>query len=52
LANQSYRAATDIVMQYGIFFNCLKVDLIYAENYTSVEEARSGIFEYIKFFFI
>lgn len=32
------------------FFSRLKVELIYAENYKSVQEARSGIFEYIELF--
>lgn len=32
------------------FFSRLKVELIYAENYQSVEEARSAIFEYIEVF--
>lgn len=33
------------------FFSRLKVELIYAENYQSVEQARSGIFEYIEIFY-
>jgi len=33
------------------FFSRLKVELIYAENYTAVEEARAGIFEYIELFY-
>ncbi len=33
------------------FFSRLKVELIYAENYKTVEEARSGIFEYIELFY-
>jgi putative transposase len=33
------------------FFSRLKVELIYAENYRTVEEARSGIFEYIEMFY-
>lgn len=33
------------------FFSRLKVELIYAENYTSVDEARAGIFEYIELFY-
>jgi len=32
------------------FFSRLKVELIYAENYKSVADARSGIFEYIEMF--
>ena len=32
------------------FFSRLKVELIYAENYQSVEAARSAIFEYIELF--
>ena len=33
------------------FFSRLKVELIYAENYRTVEEARAGIFEYIEMFY-
>lgn len=33
------------------FFSRLKVELIYAENYKSVEDARAGIFEYIELFY-
>ena len=33
------------------FFGRLKVELIYAENYTSIEQARAGIFEYIEIFY-
>jgi len=33
------------------FFSRLKVELIYAENYRNVDEARSGIFEYIEIFY-
>ena len=33
------------------FFSRLKVELIYAENYKAVEEARAGIFEYIELFY-
>jgi transposase InsO family protein len=33
------------------FFSRLKVELIYAENYRAVEEARAGIFEYIELFY-
>ena len=33
------------------FFSRLKVELIYAEHYQTVEEARSGIFEYIEGFY-
>ncbi len=33
------------------FFSRLKVELIYAENYKTVEEARAGIFEYIELFY-
>jgi putative transposase len=32
------------------FFSRLKVELIYAENYKQVDEARTGIFEYIEIF--
>ena len=33
------------------FFSRLKVELIYAEQYESIEEAKSGIFEYIEVFY-
>ena len=33
------------------FFSRLKVELIYAENYRTLEEARAGIFEYIELFY-
>ncbi len=33
------------------FFSRLKVELVYAENYRTVEEARSGIVEYIEIFY-
>lgn len=33
------------------FFGRLKVELIYAKNYQSIEEARSGIFAYIEIFY-
>ena len=33
------------------FFSRLKVELIYAENYQTVGQARSGIFEYIEMFY-
>lgn len=33
------------------FFSRLKVELIYAEQYDSIEEAKSGIFEYIEIFY-
>lgn len=33
------------------FFSRLKVELIYAENYKAVDEARAGIFEYIELFY-
>jgi putative transposase len=33
------------------FFSRLKVELIYPENYRTVEEARAGIFEYIELFY-
>lgn len=33
------------------FFSRLKVELIYAEQYTSISEAKSGIFEYIEIFY-
>ena len=32
------------------FFSRLKVELIYAENYKDVDQARAGIFEYIEIF--
>ena len=33
------------------FFSRNKVELIYAENYKKVEDARAGIFEYIEIFY-
>ncbi len=33
------------------FFSRLKVELIYGENYKTVEDARSVIFEYIEMFY-
>ena len=33
------------------FFSRLKVELIYAKNYRSVQDAKSGIFEYIEIFY-
>lgn len=33
------------------FYSRLKVELIYAKNYQSIEEARSGIFSYIEVFY-
>ncbi|WP_281271398.1 IS3 family transposase [Leucothrix arctica] len=33
------------------FFSRLKVELIYAEQYESIEDAKSGIFEYIEVFY-
>lgn len=33
------------------FFSRLKVELIYAEQYTSISEAKSGIFGYIEVFY-
>jgi transposase InsO family protein len=33
------------------FYSRLKVELIYAKNYQSVDEARSGIFSYIEIFY-
>ncbi len=33
------------------FFSRLKVELIYAENYQTTEQARTGIFEYIEMFY-
>ena len=33
------------------FFSRFKVELIYAEQYESIEEANSGIFEYIEIFY-
>ena len=33
------------------FFSRLKVELIYPEQYRSIDEARSGIFEYIEVFY-
>ncbi len=39
----------DAVMES--FFSRFKVELIYAENYKVIEEARAGIFEYIEIFY-
>lgn len=33
------------------FFSRLKVELIYAENYKSVDETQAGLFEYIEIFY-
>ena len=33
------------------FFSRLKVELIYAKNYQTIYEARTGIFEYIEIFY-
>jgi transposase InsO family protein len=33
------------------FFSRLKVELIYAEQYRSIDEAKSAIFEYIEVFY-
>lgn len=33
------------------FFSRLKVELIYAENYQTIEKVRAGIFEYIELFY-
>jgi cellulose synthase/poly-beta-1,6-N-acetylglucosamine synthase-like glycosyltransferase len=33
------------------FFSRLKVELIYAENYKRIEDAKAGIFEYIELFY-
>ncbi len=33
------------------FYARLKVELIYAKNYQSIETARSGIFSYIEIFY-
>lgn len=33
------------------FFSRFKVELIYAEQYSSIDEAKSGIFEYIEIFY-
>ena len=33
------------------FFGRLKVELVYAKNYQSIEEARSGIFSYVEIFY-
>ena len=35
----------------GAFYARQKVELIYAKNYQSIEEARSGIFGYIEIFY-
>jgi transposase InsO family protein len=33
------------------FFGRFKVELIYAENYKTIETAQAGIFEYIEMFY-
>ena len=33
------------------FFSRFKVELIYAEQYESISDAKSGIFEYIEIFY-
>ncbi len=33
------------------FFSRLKVELIYTQQFHSIEDARSGIFEYIEIFY-
>ncbi len=33
------------------FFSRLKVELIYAKNYQSIEEVRTGLSEYIEIFY-
>ncbi|WP_354669555.1 IS3 family transposase [Neptunomonas sp. CHC150] len=33
------------------FFSRLKVELVYAEDYHSIEDAKSGIFGYIEVFY-
>ena len=33
------------------FFGRLKVELIYAENYKTIDKAQAGIFEYIELFY-
>ena len=33
------------------FFGRFKVELIYAENYKTIEAAQAGIFEYIEMFY-
>lgn len=33
------------------FFGRFKVELIYAENYKTVEDTHAGIFEYIEMFY-
>lgn len=33
------------------FYTKLKVELIYAKNYQSIEAARSGVFAYIEIFY-
>ena len=33
------------------FFSRLKVELIYPNNYQSVEELKAGVFEYIEIFY-
>ncbi|MCG3745414.1 hypothetical protein EXA18_18815 [Vibrio cincinnatiensis] len=33
------------------FYSRLKVELIYAEDYQTIEEARMGLFEYIEIYY-
>ena len=33
------------------FFSRLKVELVYSEDYHSIEDSKSGIFEYIEIFY-
>ncbi|MBT3147014.1 IS3 family transposase [Neptunomonas phycophila] len=33
------------------FFSRLKVELVYSEDYHSMEDSKSGIFEYIEIFY-
>ncbi len=33
------------------FFSRLKVELVYAENYQTIEDLRAGLFEYIEIFY-
>lgn len=33
------------------FFSQLRMELIYAENYKSIEEAKTSVFEYVEIFY-
>ncbi|RYU46044.1 hypothetical protein ERW49_12120 [Aliivibrio finisterrensis] len=51
LARQIKFSCLKNVRDLALFFSRLKVELIYAEDYQSINEARAGIFEYIEVFY-